>query len=247
MSREKLELNSLFPDIKPKKLKKDEISEHVKKAKEGSEQSYEALLSHLHNYLCYLTNEFFIQGSEPKDVYQEGAIKLLNVIEKYDENKGSFVYFAQSSIRKHIITSINKEQAKKRSVLNNSFSLDDETKNKDGEKIVFIDTISSDNSPISSSHEFEFSIIQKDYEEYLIEEISQVLSPMEHKVFVLRFIEGYSYKEIAKKLSTREKKYNQKSVDNAIWRSRPKIKKVLEKLDISPSAFDLDSSGKKGK
>ena len=29
-----------------------------------------------------------------------------------------------------------------------------------------------------------------------------------------------------------------KSVDNCVWRSKPKIKKILEKLGIKPSEFD---------
>jgi RNA polymerase sigma factor (sigma-70 family) len=220
------------------KLSKEELVKCIKLAKEGDDDSYKKILGHLGKYICFLTKKFFIQGSEDEDLIQECSIKLLNIIKKFDNTKGSFIYFAQSSIRKHIITSINREQAKKRSVLNNSFSLDDETKSKDGENIVFIDTI-------ADSPNFYTKLIEKDSEEFLIDEISKVLSSMEQKVFVLRFIEGYSYKEIAEKLDifkinkkTGRKIYDQKSVDNAIWRSRPKIKKVLEKLKINPKYFD---------
>jgi len=245
---------NLFPDVESKKLSKEILDESVKLAKDGDEDAYRMILGHLHNYICYLTKEFFIQGAEPKDIYQEGAIKLLNVIQKYDSEKGSFTFFAQSSIRKHIITSINKEQAKKRSILNTSYSLDDETKNQDGETISFMDKVSDlDNTQSSENSYYGYDIIQKDYEEFLVEEISKVLSSMEKKVFVLRFMEGYTYREIAEKLNLtkREKngdiEYDQKSVDNAIWRSRPKIKKVLEKLNIRQCFLGSDKKKKSKK
>lgn len=235
--------NEIFLGVRHKPLKKEEIPEIVKAAKNEDDQAFFKLLCHLHKYLVHLTKEFFIQGAESKDVYQEGAIKLTNVISKYDESKGSFTYFAQSSIRKHIITSINKEQSKKRAVLNNSFSLSDETKNKDGETVTFMETLPD----VVSEDGFIYDIIQKNHEEFLIEEISKVLSPLEQKIFVLRFMEGYSYKEIAKKLNlTRiapsgKEVLDQKSVDNAIWRSRPKVKKVLERLGLSPDYIDEES------
>lgn len=235
--------NDIFPGVRHKPIKKEEIPNVVNAAKNGDEKAFIKLLCHLHKYLVHLTKEFFIQGAEAKDVYQEGAIKLTNVISKYDESKGSFTYFAQSSIRKHIITSINKEQSKKRSVLNNSFSLSDETKNKDGETVSFMETLPD----VVSEDGFVYDIIQKNHEEFLIEEISKVLSPLEQKIFVLRFMEGYSYKEIAEKLnltrttSSGREVLDQKSVDNAIWRSRPKIKKVLERLGLSPEYIDEEN------
>lgn len=235
----------IFPGIKYKKIEKEDLRAKIILAKKGDEDAYKDILCHMHNYLCFLTKEFFIQGSEPQDVYQEGMIKLINVIQKYDEKKGSFSSFAQSSIRKHIITSINKEQAKKRTVLNTSLSLNGETKNQDGEQISFIDTIKNEDMEFKVSASLD--IVQKDYELYIIEEISKVLSDMEQKVFVLRFIDGLSYREIAielglKKRDSKSKKwsYDQKSVDNAIWRSRPKIKKAMERLHINHSKFNLD-------
>jgi hypothetical protein len=86
-------------------------------------------------------------------------------------------------------------------------------------------------------------LVQRDYEEYIIEKISEVLSDLETKVFILRFIKDLSYKEIAAELGlykqTKKKRIlDQKSVDNAIWRSRPKIKKVLEKLNIRSHKID---------
>ncbi len=98
----------------------------------------------------------------------------------------------------------------------------------------------------------QLELVTRDYEEYLIDEIAKNLSDMEKKVFVLRFMEGFSYREVAKELNLYKVRYgkkvlDQKSVDNAIWRSRPKIKKALERLHISPKAFEEEISalGKK--
>jgi RNA polymerase sigma-H factor len=233
----------LFPSIKNIKLDKDKLEEKVIQAKNGDESAFDAILCHMYSYLTHLTKEFFIQGSEPQDVFQEGALKLINVIEKYDPTKGGFMAFAQSSIRKHIITTINREMAKKRIILNTSYSLDDSFDNEDGDSISYMDIISNDTSLGNSSIGNPLQIVTKDYEEFLIDEISKNLSDMEQKVFVLRFIEGYSYKEVAEKLhlyKTRKGKrvLDAKSIDNAIVRSRPKIKKSLEKLNIK--GFDKD-------
>jgi hypothetical protein len=137
--------------------------------------------------------------------------------------------------------------AKKRTILNTSYSLDNSTKNDDGETISYMDSIASDELTSNSKIGNPLDLIQKDYEEFLIEKISENLSEMEKKVFVLRFIKGYSYKEVAKELNLYKKRrkngrkvLDQKSVDNAIWRSRPKIKKVLEKLNLSTNCLNMN-------
>jgi len=230
---------SPYFSFRSKKLKKKELEKEVELAKQGSESAFENILAHMHEYLCRMTQEFFIQGSEPQDVYQEGCIKLMNIIEKYDNTKGNFNSFAKSSVRKHIITKINKEQAQKRKVLNTSYSLDNPTHDSEGNDITYVEKMTEDTSPdITSSVGNPMDLIERDYEEYLIEKICEHLSEMEKKIFVLRIIKFYSYKEIAEELNLYKvsKKgkitLDTKSVDNAIWRSKPKIKKALEDLKI---------------
>ena len=242
-----------FPGIKHKGLSKEELKDAIEKSKKGDEASFELILSHMYNYLIHLSRDFFIQGSDNEDIYQEAAIKLINVIDKYEESKGSFMSFAQSSIRKHIITVMNREMAKKRCILNTSYSLDDSTENEDGDRLSYIDTIASEDA-ISPQHLGDpLEVVRKDYEEYLIDEISKNLSDMEQKVFVLRFIERYTYKEVASLLNLYKidnegmRVVDQKSVDNAIGRSRPKIKKALQKLKISPKEFNKEFNNEKEK
>ena len=235
---------SPYFNIVSKKMKKKDLEKQVEIAKNGDpndfEDAFEKILKHMHNYLCNLTSEFFIQGSESQDVYQEGAIKLMNVIEKYDSTKGSFNSFAQSSIRKHIITKINKEKAQKRKILNTSYSLDNKTYDSEGNDTTYVENMTEETSPdITSSVGNPLDIVEKDYEEYIIDKICDNLSEMEKRVFILRMIKCYSYKEIAKELKlykkdmkTEKMKLDSKSVDNAIWRSKPKIKKSLKDLGI---------------
>ena len=237
--------SELFPGIKHEKLSKNDLMTNVNLAKEGDEGAFEKILKHLYGYICRIPQEFFIQGSQSQDVVQEACIKLLNIIEKYDESKGGFVSFAQNSIRKHIITMINKETTKKRSILNSSVSLNDSTKNQEGETIDFIDIIS--NSYLTASIDESLDMVQKDYEEYVLKEISKNLSEMEAKVFYLRFINGYSYKEIAEELrlyrftkKKRKKVLDCKSVDNSVYRSKPKIKKALSRLNITTDLFEFE-------
>jgi RNA polymerase sigma-H factor len=231
------------PLVKYKKLSKEELEEFIEKAKNGDELAFKEILSHMHGFLVKLKDRYFIQGSDSEDVYQEGAIKLLNVIEKFDPNKGSFSSFAQQAIEKHIITCINRERAQKRIYLNNAYSLDasfsDQNDSEDG-KMSFIDSIEDESRKEGFSP---VDVVQKDYEMFIVEEINKVLSSMESKVFYLRFIEHMSYRDIAVELNFFKtnkkgtKTPDQKSVDNAIMRSRPKIKRVLEKMGLAPKDF----------
>jgi len=238
--------NSILPyvGVNPQRLQRDELAKQVRLAKKGDDSAFNKILGHKHSYICYIMKEFFIQGSESQDVYQECAIKLINIIEKYDKSKGTFDAFANDSIRKHIITEINRQKANKRKVLNNSYSLDDETTNDNGESITFIETITENLESSSHIKDSFVEIVQKDHEEYLVKSITAVLSDMESKIFILRYMEHYSYKEISKELDLykidrrlKVKILDQKAVDNAIWRSKPKIKNILEKLGLNPNEF----------
>ena len=74
---------------------------------------------------------------------------------------------------------------------------------------------------------------------------------METKVFVLRFIKSYSYKEIAEELKlykinkrSGRKRLDCKSIDNSVCRSKPKIKKALYRLNITTDLFDEEIKSK---
>ena len=71
------------------------------------------------------------------------------------------------------------------------------------------------------------------------------MSELESSVFYLRYFEHLSYKEIAKKLklykvdtTLNRKILDPKAVDNAIWRSRPKIRKVLQREGLDPNIIE---------
>ncbi len=224
--------------VKYKKLTPEDMTIQLALAKKGDELAFKEILGAMHFFLVKLKDKFYIQGSDSDDIYQEGAIKLLNVIEKFDPKKGSFITFAQQAIEKHIITCINREKAQKRLHLNNALSLNagmaGDEDNEDG--TTFLDNLCDEN-PSESFNPIE--IVQKDYESFIIEEISKELSKMEAKVFYLRFIEHNSYRDIAIELGFFKKVNGKalpdhKSVDNAIVRSRPKIKRVLESLGLTP-------------
>jgi RNA polymerase sigma factor (sigma-70 family) len=227
---------NLITGISYKKLKKEEIIDIVFEAKKGNELAYNKILCHLYNYICFLISKYFVHGSESQDIAQECAVKLLNIIEKYDEEKGTFDAFSKSSMEKHIKTKINEQKTQKRKILNESYSFTNEKKDEEGNDLGnFSENISEDknvSNDTKSVNSFIYEIVQKDYEKYLLECIQRNLSDLEAKVFYLRYFEHLNYKEIAKKLSLyktdsacNRKILNQKAVDNAIWRSRPKIKK----------------------
>ena len=53
---EEINVDSLFPGMRHKKLPEEEIKKQVKLAKKGDEDAYRKILMHLHQYLCYMSN-----------------------------------------------------------------------------------------------------------------------------------------------------------------------------------------------
>ena len=138
---------------------------------------------------------------------------LINVINTYNEKKGPFIPFCNLAVRSHLKTQISKELAKKRLILNNSFSWAECSHGKITEnKFLYQES-------------FLFDLISKDLQKELFNYLLTILSGKEFKVFVLKNYFDMTYREIAKEINS-----NEKTVDNAVNRIANKMKNKKDKI-----------------
>ncbi|MGN0554179.1 MAG: sigma-70 family RNA polymerase sigma factor [Oscillospiraceae bacterium] len=139
--------------------------------------------------------------SDLEDLTQEGLLALCNAIESFScENGAKFSSFADACVTNRIRTAaaaIAKHKENDISVIADENDIAD-----------------ADSSP-------ENICLEKESDSRIRRKVESVLAPMEVKVFDLYF-EGRSYREIAEILGISEK-----SVDNAVFRIRKKLKMLL--------------------
>ncbi|MGN1135758.1 MAG: sigma-70 family RNA polymerase sigma factor [Oscillospiraceae bacterium] len=139
--------------------------------------------------------------SDLEDLTQEGLLALCNAIESFScENGAKFSSFADTCVTNRIRTAaaaIAKHKENDISVIADENDIAD-----------------ADSSP-------ENICLEKENDSSIRRKVESVLAPMEVKVFELYF-DGRSYREIADILGISEK-----SVDNAVFRIRKKLKMLL--------------------
>lgn len=219
----------------PKQVQKelDGLAKHLQKDPNDN-HAFDKIHLYMHGYLINVVLKKFpyIRGFQTVDIYQETLIALrFKAISNFKKNKGmSFLNFAKMCIRRHLITLLNASKNRKK----------DQSMNQ---------AISLDSSPIKDDDRNSFSNIVQDHKERGDEQIERqeaidvtknsLLSCLsEFEQTVLKFhLTSASYEEIAKEISALYKKrYNTKSVDNALLRIRKKAMhlKAHGKLDDMP-------------
>lgn len=185
-----------------------ELLATVKRAQSGDEIAVEELIKEFSRYVFQAEKKYFIPGASREDLHQEGLIGLYTAIKNYDENRNlAFEDFAGLSIRNSIIRAIRSATQKKQMVLTNAHYMDEDP----------IRYARSDYLRIPEK------IVLGDFQAKEIYEIINLsLSDFERKVMKLK-LSGFNIEEISQVVS--EKK---KTVENALYRSRQKIKSVLE-------------------
>ena len=130
----------------------------------------------------------------------------------------SFESYATTCIKRNVISAVRASQNQKNLPLNNSIGLGAQ-----GGLDLLQDDDLNDFEVSLPSDELspEDRIVLKEQREEIVKKIKSLLSDFEIKV-LKRYLDGESYKEIAKQLDK-----NEKSIDNAIMRIKSKLK-VLE-------------------
>lgn len=174
--------------------------ENGKQSRESKEAVTE-IISRYMNLVLKRASSLSDNSSDLEDLTQEGLLALFNAINSFDQDNGAkFSSFADVCVSNRI-----KNAA---AVI---------TKHKEKELAV----IEAENDMAREESSPESICLEKESGNRIKKEIKELLAPLEVKVFEL-YIEGRSYREIAKSLDIPEK-----SVDNAVFRIRKKLKHLF--------------------
>ena len=192
--------------MKHYELYKDE--ELVNMYRDGDARAVDEIMERYKNLVRKKANAMYIVGGDKDDLIQEGMIGLYKAVTTYDELKAaSFATFA-----------VKASNAKKNTPLNSYVSFDTPANKSDDESdMKLVDTLVHD-----SEQNPEALYIDREVTDNLEEKAFESLSPFEKQVVTL-LMEGNDYIKIADQLGK-----TPKSIDNAIQRSRNKIKIIVD-------------------
>ena len=152
-------------------------------------------------------------GIEYLDLKQEGIVGLYNALNSYTEQENTCFYtFALTCIKRRMYSLIGHACKMKNKVLNEGMMcrLD-----------VFEKSIKDRHIMADYTYDPEKVVFDKIQEEKTLNKILNCLSDLEKEILLLK-LNGYSYKEIAKKINK-----NIKNVDNTLCRIKMKVQRCL--------------------
>lgn len=194
----------------------------VKSAKEGDNRAFDTIMGELEPELKKIAKQYYIAGSDPEDVLQEGRIGVWTAVQDFDSTKGmAFKNFALNLVvKRHVFTAVSAANRKKFDLHNNAASLDTAvwTGEEDSEQKL-ADFIADTETP------FIDQLMQKEEFEENSSKVMARLTSMERAIF-LEYGSEESYKDIADALGIKAK-----AVDNALMRIRKKAKEVWEQYE----------------
>ena len=189
-----------------------EIEEKLlESAQMGNDAALDKIFSIYRNFIFVKSKNFFINGAEKEDVFQEAMLGLLKAIRNYDKERvASFKSFASLCIQRQIITAVKRANAQKHSAANKAIET--------GELRELEEIKGSDLKGLSSYLEDnpERDCIAKDDVVSLSKFLSDNLSGFEQQIF-RHLISGYDYRDIAKLMNK-----SVKAIDNGTQRIRRK-------------------------
>ncbi|MBE5833646.1 MAG: RNA polymerase sporulation sigma factor SigH [Butyrivibrio sp.] len=194
----------------------------IRRLRDGENDITDYIMDKYKNLVRKKAATMFILGADRDDLIQEGMIGLFKAIRDYDSGRdASFYTFADLCISRQMYSAIQASNRKKHIPLNSYISLysrmDGETSSQDAELVSNLEAEAlSERNP-------EEQIIDQENVDHLEKLIETELSSFEREVLDL-YMTGMSYTEIAKVLNKDEK-----STDNALQRTKIKLRKGLEK------------------
>ena len=155
----------------------------------------------------------FLAGGDSEDLTQEGMLGLLAAIRTYDPNaSASFRTYAETCIRRRLLTAIKTATRYKHLPLNQAISF--EAAELHESRALFRD--------------LEEQILTEEQAEEILCRYTHLLSGFECEILTL-FLEGFSYREMAERV-----RKPVKSVDNAVSRIRKKLAGSIHSGENSP-------------
>ena len=177
--------------------------ELVKAARADDAHAMETLLLRYSGMVRSIARGYFLAGGGTDDLIQEGMIALYCSVGDYDFTSMRFKSFAYLCVTRRILDAVKASSRQKNRPLNNYVSLFD----------LNVEL------PVPDPLE---EMIDRENSEELFRKINGVLSDFEFRILAL-YMKGLSTSEICA-LTTK----NEKSVDNALQRSKKKIQAILK-------------------
>lgn len=189
-------------------MNKDAIKEFVAAAQAGDQDAFSALLDIYKPLINSTVSKFRVEGmpdADMDDLRQEAVIAFYSALMSYDSaiSEVEFGLYAKVCICNRLVS-----QARiiKRRLTNSTVSYNAED---------LLKYVASDGDPVKS-------LVEVEEEQLLLKLIRDNLSDRENLVFRM-YAAGMSASGIAQKLGV-----NEKSVNNAIYRIRKKLKRLLK-------------------
>lgn len=177
----------------------------VELSRQGEGQATEEILRRYTGAVRGVARGFFLAGGETEDLIQEGMMGLCRAITDFKEGEkhSSFKNFAYLCIKRRILDAVKASARKKNTPLNNYVAFSEDWE---------VPGFSPEEELINSENRREF-----------MQKISKELSDAEFRITVM-YMDGMSCAEICEATGR-----NEKSVDNAIQRSKRKLQKILKR------------------
>ncbi len=177
-------------------------------AQNGDNAATEELLLRYKNAVRAHARRFFLAGGETDDLVQEGMVGLYFAVRDYRRDSGkSFKNFAYLCVTRRIYDALRSMTRLKNEPLNDSISLFDP---------LVTDVLEDGTSP-------EKELIDTESKAEVRMKLMKELSDFEFRVFTM-YLEGMSYANICEATGK-----PQKSIDNAISRSKKKLQRAFLK------------------
>lgn len=177
----------------------------ISKAQCGDQRAYSTLIEK-YEKLCYAaTRGLFLYGAGREDLLQSCRIGLYKAILTYSADKGSFIPYAKTCIKGAAIDALKTYNRNKQLPLKNTADINEPSV----ENMVMLTTLEDDF-----------------LENHLKDKINTFLTHnMEKEDLTIfnMYMEGYTYKDIGKKLDI-----NVKKVDNRLIRIKALLKELLK-------------------
>ncbi len=191
------------------KKEKDKVADEllVAHAQSGDKGAEGELLLRYRDLVRFYARKFFLVGGETEDLIQEGMIGLYQAIGSFkqdEQGRYAFKKFASLCVWRRIIDAVKVAAGKKNEPLKDYVSIAEEW------------------VALSEADPEQMMILDDDRKE-LNDKMSRILTDTEFKVFTM-YMDGMSCSQICE-ITGRE----YKSVDNAIQRSKQKLRKALRK------------------
>jgi len=196
----------------------------VLRARGGDQDALLALLERYRPLLRVVSRRYFLPNGEPEDLLQEAMIGFLKAVRDYRGETGiPFRPFAELCATRQIITAVKTATRLKHVPLNRAISLN---------KPAFDDGSHTleELIPDQVTESPEDRLLRLEESSTLIQAMDTLLSPYERKVIAC-YLEGMSFQQIADICGT-----HLKSVDNALWRVKCKLRRHYARADAVAAA-----------